>query len=121
MRISPGKNIGNIYVPEGTKVVTSFYATARDAEIFPSPHLWIPERWMSATSEMRNMSRPFSMGPRNCIGKHLAEIVLYKTIARLFQTCLFITNDGVDDYTMRVKDVGVISPHDDCFMMRVEA
>ena len=56
------------------------------------------------------MSRPFSYGPRNCIGKHLAQIGLILTLSRLYQL-YDIDNDPImTDEMMRPKDRGVTAP-----------
>lgn len=109
-RVSPGRDISGIYVPEGTIVSTSAYVTARDPAVFPEPDLYNPDRWLNATKEMKEMSRPFSYGPRNCIGKHLAHLGLILTLSRLYQL-YDIENDPVmTEATMRPKDRGVTFP-----------
>ena len=84
-RISPGQMLGGKCVPQGVTVEACAYATACDPLTFQDPHRFQPSRWENATPEMRDMSRPFSCGPRNYVGHHLAEISLTPTIVRLFQ------------------------------------
>lgn len=109
-RVSPGRMISSHFIPAGVVVSTSAYATARDPTVFPEPNTFIPDRWLSATSDMRNMSRPFSYGPRNCIGKHLAEINMHITIARLYQLYDIEVDPEMTEEVMAPNDRGVTSP-----------
>ncbi|KAK5217996.1 hypothetical protein LTR99_003388 [Exophiala xenobiotica] len=117
-RISPGKVIGDHFIPKGVQVATPAYVTARDEAVFPNPTEYIPERWLSATAEMRNMSRPFSYGPRNCIGKHLADIGLHLTLTRLYQLYDIEIDPSMTDMMMLQKDRGVCAPWDQRLIVR---
>ncbi|PVH72446.1 cytochrome P450 [Cadophora sp. DSE1049] len=92
-RVSPGKTIAGHWVPHGISVEVSSYATARNARVFAEPLKFDPYRWENATPEMRCLSRPFSTGPRNCVGRHLAEIGLRLAISRI-SGCPTCTSDG---------------------------
>ncbi|KAB5575427.1 cytochrome P450 [Coniochaeta sp. 2T2.1] len=109
-RVSPGRDISGHFIPKGTIVSTSAHATGRDPSVFTNPEAYYPDRWLDATPEMRDMSRPFSYGPRNCIGKHLAQIGLVLTLARLYQVYDLENGSGMDDEGMRYKDRGVAAP-----------
>lgn len=116
-RVSPGKVVGGHYIPAGTIVSNSSYTTARDPTVFPNPDVFDPSRWQNATSMMRLMSRPFSSGPRNCIGKHLAEINLALTISRLYQLYDIIPDPSMTEEVMRIKDLGVLKPWEDRLLL----
>lgn len=64
------------------------------------------------------MSRPFSYGPRNCIGKHLADIGLHLTLARLYQLYDIMIEPSMTDEMMRQKDRGVCAPWDEKLLVR---
>jgi cytochrome P450 len=119
MRVSTGRIIGNIFVPAGVEVCTNMYATARDPSVYADAENFVPERWLTATPQMRNMSRPFSLGPAACVGKSLAEMNLSLLIARLY--LLFdITVDGsMTDDMMSTKDKGILHPRDEKLVVRV--
>jgi cytochrome P450 len=87
--------------------------------VFADAENFVPERWLNATPQMRNMSRPFLLGPTACIGRSLAEMNLSLLIARLYQ--LFdITLDGsMTDDMMSTKDNGVLLPRDEKVVIRV--
>ncbi|KAL6245978.1 hypothetical protein RBB50_007131 [Rhinocladiella similis] len=117
-RVSPGKVIGNEYIPEGVTVSTIPYATHRDPKVFPNPEEFIPDRWLNSSAEMRGMLKPFSHGPRNCIGKHLAEIGMHLTLTRLYQLYDIENDPSMTEAMMRQKDRGVAAPWDAKFLVR---
>ena len=118
-RVSPGKQIGEHYIPKGVTVATVTYATHRDPAVFPDPFKYQPERWLNPTAEMRAMAKPFGTGPRNCIGKHLAEIGLYLTLSRLLQLYDIDIDPSMTAHMMRQKDRGAAGPWDAKFLVNV--
>ena len=116
-RLSPGKIIGGQYIPTGVGISNNPYATARDPVTFPNPDQFDPSRWDFATSEMRIMSRPFSLGPRNCIGRHVAEIGLYLTVTRLFQLFDVTTDSSMTEDKMKLRDQGAYTPWDESLLV----
>jgi cytochrome P450 len=112
--------IGGDYFPAGVGISNNPYATARDPEVFPDPETYEPDRWTNATAEMRLMSRPFSIGPRNCIGRHLALIGLYVTVSRVLQLFDISTDSSMTEEKMRLKDQGVYSPWDETLLVWVK-
>lgn len=109
-RVSPGKVLGQSFVPAGVIVSTNMYAASRDPDAFPDPETFMPERWLQPTTSMRNLSRPFSFGPRNCIGKHLAEMGITLTIARIFQLYDVAIDGSMTEEMMKIIDIGVLAP-----------
>ncbi|EAR96810.2 cytochrome P450 family monooxygenase (macronuclear) [Tetrahymena thermophila SB210] len=67
--------IGEFDVKKGDLVTNHFSYNLSNPEVFPNPDVFNPNRWMAANihNEMANFT-PFSQGPRNCIGQHLAMI-----------------------------------------------
>ncbi len=52
-----------------TPVGMSAYMMHTDAEIFPEPFKFIPERWLGSYNSLMNRNYiPFSKGSRNCLG-----------------------------------------------------
>ncbi|OQV11109.1 hypothetical protein CLAIMM_15004 [Cladophialophora immunda] len=116
-RVSPGKQIGEHFVPKGVNVATVSYATHRDPSIFPDPLQFVPERWLSSNPDMRAMWKPFGHGPRNCIGKHLADIGMHLTLTRLYQLYDIETDPSMTEQMMRQKDRGAAGPWDAKFLV----
>lgn len=107
-----GMTIGGEHIPAGTVVGTPHYTIHHNAEYYPQPFRYEPERWLvgaacAATGRVtaeddlhraQSAFCPFSVGPRGCIGKGLAYVEMSVTIART----LFL-------YDMR-KAVGIADP-----------
>jgi len=116
-RTSLGRTIGGDYFPAGVGISNNSYATARDPNVFPNPSEYEPDRWNNTSAEMRLMARPFSIGPRNCIGRHLALMEVYVTVARVFQLFDITTDPSMTEEKMRLKDQGVFSPWDETLLV----
>ena len=110
LRVSPGKSIGGVYVPAGTLVSNLSYTTHRDPEIFPDPLDFKPARWEHATPEMKAMHRPFSTGPRNCLGMHMARVQVFLTVSALYQRFDLKLDPFVKEEDMALRDVGLMGP-----------
>jgi cytochrome P450 len=120
MRVSTGRVLGTTFVPAGVNVCTNMYTAARDPSVFVDAESFVPERWLDATPQMRNMSRPFSLGPAVCIGKPLAEMNLSLLVARLFRLFEFTVDESMTDAMMSTKDKGVLFPRDEKLLVRVK-
>lgn len=92
-----GETIDGDFIPEGYFVGTSIYAIQRSPEYFPQPHVYLPERWLTANeSHTKAAFAPFSMGPRACIASSMAIIELQTTIAAFIWTFDFKLAGGPD-------------------------
>lgn len=110
--LSGGMTIDGHFVPEGTVVGVPHYTIHHNADYYPAPYDYVPERWTSGALSSLNGAEtseddvaraqsafcPFSIGPRGCIGKGLAYIEMSTTLART----IFL-------YDMR-KAIGVADP-----------
>ena len=90
-RIVPagGAEVMGHWLPEGTYVSASGYTSNRSPLNFPeSPSSFDPSRWLSISKASSNPSvasafNPFSLGPRNCIGRNLAYLEMRLILAHL--------------------------------------
>ncbi|KPM39269.1 Isotrichodermin C-15 hydroxylase [Neonectria ditissima] len=67
-----GAEVVGVYVPAGTKVEVWQWATHHNPANFTLPDEFIPERWLGDArfaNDKTEAFQPFSVGPRNCIGK----------------------------------------------------
>ncbi|ORY00895.1 cytochrome P450 [Clohesyomyces aquaticus] len=75
------------YIPGNTIVWTHTHTLQRNADYFPRPMTFIPERWtdeMSATHLLdKRAFQPFSAGTYNCIGQKLAMMEMRSVVANL--------------------------------------
>lgn len=65
--------VGEYTIPAGCQVVTSKYATHRDAGPFPEPLRFRPARWETA-GPSRYEYLPYGAGPHVCIGAAFADL-----------------------------------------------
>lgn len=65
--------IGDYFVPAGTEIYISPYFIQRHPGLWVAPESFDPDRFGAPGSEAGAML-PFSAGPRNCIGEHLARM-----------------------------------------------
>lgn len=79
--------IGDVRVPQGTAVYLLTAYPARQAEVFPEPDQFRPERWLgaerSADAAHASAFLPFGAGPRFCPGRHLAMLEIKIVAAML--------------------------------------
>ncbi|KAJ5765369.1 hypothetical protein N7520_004928 [Penicillium odoratum] len=82
-----GSTIEDHYIPEGTTVACHHYASYHSASNFAFPHDFLPERWLGQDArfdqDRRDVLQPFSLGPRNCLGKNLAYCEIRLILCKL--------------------------------------
>ncbi|KAF4878119.1 Cytochrome P450 monooxygenase aclL [Colletotrichum siamense] len=89
-RVTPktgGYVMGHLLPPK-TSLTMNLWAANRSAENFHRPLEFIPERWVKDApvefwQDDRNAMRPFSVGPRDCLGKNLAWAEMRMILAYL--------------------------------------
>ena len=88
-RIIPpnGAVVNGEMLPGGTSVSIPIYAISNSPLNWTEPESFVPERWTGEdarfANDRREVSKPFSYGPRNCIGLNLAYAEMKLIIARL--------------------------------------
>ncbi|KAK5728388.1 hypothetical protein LTR15_001524 [Elasticomyces elasticus] len=88
-RLTPpeGANIVGEWLPGNVSLGMAQYAVFRSPTNFADPEQFIPERWFSDDPKFANDKRealqPFSFGPRNCIGRNLANIEMRLIFAKM--------------------------------------
>jgi cytochrome P450 len=85
--------IGPYALPPRTDVLISPYLIQRHPAYWPQPATFEPDRFLPEASAARNrfVYLPFGLGPRACIGEHLALIEMHAhvaTLARRFELTL---------------------------------
>ncbi|KAI0513256.1 cytochrome P450 [Xylaria bambusicola] len=88
----PGAMVCGTWLPGGTPVSIQAYTLNRDPKCFYAATSFLPERWLpeetsNPTSlfykDQRDAFQPFSVGPRSCLGQHLARAELRLVLAKL--------------------------------------
>jgi enediyne biosynthesis protein E7 len=77
--------IGGFSLPAGTDVLISPYLVQRHPEFWPDPDRFDPDRFLPPSVAARNRFAylPFGLGPRACIGEHLALVEMQTHVAML--------------------------------------
>lgn len=79
-------------VPPGINVGVHQLSTHYSPQNFHEPGSFVPERWLPSAvddhnspfhNDNRDARQPFSVGPRNCIGKNLAFSEMRQILARI--------------------------------------
>ena len=102
-------------IPPGTTIATQSWSVHRNANIFPSPETYLPERWLDSEDaqlmEMNAGMMPFGLGNRICAGQHFAMLVAriaITTFARNFDITAPLAE--TNDRTMEPRDAFVLFP-----------
>jgi cytochrome P450 len=87
-RVTPpgGCTIAGRYVSGNTSVSINHWSAYHASFNFTRPYDFIPERWLGGKeweSDKRKIVQPFSVGPRNCIGRNLAMAEMRVLLTRL--------------------------------------
>ncbi|CAK7200233.1 hypothetical protein SEUCBS139899_002924 [Sporothrix eucalyptigena] len=74
------------FVPPNTDLAIWQWSLFHNPKFFTDAELFIPERWMGDerfANDKLDACQPFSVGPRNCIGKNLAYAEMRLILARI--------------------------------------
>ncbi|KAM0544798.1 hypothetical protein ACHAPJ_011625 [Fusarium lateritium] len=83
-RVCSGGMIDGVYVPNGTVVSVDCWTASHDSRNFHRPDEFLPERWIGhGFGDQKDASRPFSLGPRGCLGINLAYLEVRMTLASM--------------------------------------
>lgn len=86
--LSGGLTVCGIDFPEGVELAVPIYSVQHNPDVYPCPHRHIPERWLEEETSKEAVKRchdalaPFGYGSRMCIGRRLAMMELWLTLAR---------------------------------------
>lgn len=70
---------------------TSVWTVHHDARYFKRPYDFIPNRWLDPKSnDVKEASQPFSLGPRSCIGRKYALVMIYDKFFSTFVSFAYI-------------------------------
>ena len=102
---------GVTYDINGFMVLQASQVLHRNAEYFPSPDEFIPDRWIPGSDSFHEIAkdayRPFEKGPRDCIGQQLAMLEMKIVLALTLREF-----DFQEDYVTWDRKLGRKSPGD---------
>ncbi|KAJ5945624.1 cytochrome P450 [Penicillium verhagenii] len=80
-----GANVQGNHIPGGSIVSISTRIIHDNADLFPEPEKFKPERWLGEKGrELERWNVTFSKGPRACAGINLAYLEIYMILAIFF-------------------------------------
>ncbi|KAH7021327.1 cytochrome P450 [Microdochium trichocladiopsis] len=88
-RLAPagGETVDGFYLPQNTSVSVPQWSAYHCEQNWTDPERFVPERWLGTepryANDQRDVLQPFSVGPRNCIGKNLAYAEMRLILTRL--------------------------------------
>lgn len=79
-----------ITLPASTFACIWIYSLHRHPKLWDKPDEFIPERWVDSELRSKDLGQqeygtymPFAIGPRNCLGQPLAQVILRILLARI--------------------------------------
>lgn len=89
--------IEEVFIPKGTKIVWSILAAGRDADEYPNPNEFLPERWIKDKQKDRSPLTflVFGSGPHRCLGESLAILEATVMLAMLLRYFDWETVNGL--------------------------
>ncbi|KAG8286049.1 cytochrome P450 4c21-like isoform X1 [Homalodisca vitripennis] len=93
-------------LPAGSRVALMLHAMGWNKERFPNPEQFQPERFSPEQKRLRHNYSfvPFSAGPRNCIGKAYAMLILKTALVHILRRVRVTSHTKMSDleYELRV-------------------
>ncbi|KAL9961375.1 hypothetical protein ACROYT_G030299 [Oculina patagonica] len=105
------ENFGGYKIPAKTCVTVSCFTIHKSAEFWENPDVFDPDRFSPGQKENISQSKyfPFSLGPRTCIGKTLAQFEAKVLMARVLRQFKFELLPG---QTAQVEEALTLRPRD---------
>lgn len=98
----------DITISAGTPVGMSSWLVHMNAELFPSPDDFLPERWLKPGADgLKKYLVNFSKGSRICLGKDLARAEIVYSLALLVRRWTGEEGLGMQLYETERKDVEI--------------
>ncbi|KAL4979754.1 putative benzoate 4-monooxygenase cytochrome P450 [Aspergillus desertorum] len=115
-------------LPAGSKVSLTLPLILENADIFPDPYTFRPERWLSENQDpgkrLEKYLVTFNRGPRMCLGINLARAELILILAAVFREFTFDVSEVVRERDIDYYHdciVGAPSAHSPGILVRVKA
>ncbi len=91
-------SISSTDIKAGSKIAISPFCTHRNPEFWARPDEFCPERFSSSEGKRTpGAYLPFGAGPRQCLGRNFATLVLRTVLATLVRECRFeLANNSSD-------------------------
>ncbi|KAL7460890.1 hypothetical protein ACHAXS_001325, partial [Conticribra weissflogii] len=117
---------GSITLPEHTFACIWIYALHRNPKLWHSPDEFIPERWIDPHLQQKDQGQkefgsymPFAIGPRNCLGQPLAQIILRILLARILNK--YVAVDPKFDALLKLAEKEGVEVDSKCLRKDMQA
>mmetsp|Transcript_30565 Transcript_30565/g.61089 ORF Transcript_30565/g.61089 Transcript_30565/m.61089 type:complete len:804 (-) Transcript_30565:127-2538(-) len=117
---------GAISLPEHTFACIWIYALHRNPKLWNSPDEFIPERWIDPQLQQKDQGQkefgsymPFAIGPRNCLGQPLAQIILRILLARILDK--YVAVDPKFDAVLKLAEKEGVEVNSKCLRKDMQA
>lgn len=99
--------LGGHHIPAGCVIFVLIYQLHRNADIYPKPELFKPDRFMPENTLGRHPFAyvPFSAGPRNCIGQKFAMAEMKTILVHLIRNFQFESITQLDKARVQMEMV----------------
>ncbi|EEB94799.1 hypothetical protein MPER_06331, partial [Moniliophthora perniciosa FA553] len=88
------------FIPQGAMVFANIWAMTHDEEVFSEPYDFKPERFLNANTNINDVLA-YGFGRRICVGRHLADAVLWLSFASVL-ACFTIEKE-IDEYGNEIE------------------
>ncbi|CAK8678676.1 unnamed protein product [Clavelina lepadiformis] len=90
--------LNGYFIPKSTTVGPNIWAVHNDPDYWDEPEKFKPQRFIDADGEFikSNHVIPFSLGPRTCLGKQLAQMEIFIYLVSMIQQFEFLPDPNSD-------------------------
>jgi len=105
-------------IPSKTILAPNIWAIHHNPLAYPDPHKFNPDRWLNDPS-LKNSKHfvPFSVGPRICVARNLANVEARLVTAKIFQNLKVIPVDGKP---IKIEEVAAVTLAPKNYKVRTE-
>ncbi|XP_031247057.1 cytochrome P450 3A25-like [Mastomys coucha] len=104
--------INGVFIPQNTKVAVPLFLLHQDAEYWPEPEKFCPERFSKENKDRINpyVYMPFGNGPRNCLGMRFVLINMKLAVVKVLQNFSVQPCEETGEIPLKLSKELIVSP-----------